>query len=1138
MTFLTRFFLFDPPADPALLLQGSSRPLLVAVSIGVAIGSSALALQMAALAGRAPSAALRRLALWLGTLSLGAGVWAMHFIGMLAFQICTPMHYRTWPTIASMVPSLGAALVALRLLAKPQVRALELLAGGALMGGGIGLMHYGGMAALDMDVQLRYDPSRFVLSILVAVVLAMLALWIRGGLGAQNRVPRRTAAIAASLVMGAAISGMHYTAMSAARFIGRPAAGFVADATQDQALALGIALVTLVIGGLAAAINAVLGFRQINATLRASRTALQTTLTEQQRTEAALAESEQQHRSLIANIPGVAFRSTYDRVTGAMRLDFVSEASESLTGWHSRDFQAGLVDYATLVHPDDRARVLDFAQRRIDANGTYRLEYRVRARDGAERWVSETGTLSRGHADGLERVDGIVLDITESKLRNVEFEGVVRALRRGVAVVEFDLRGIVVAVNDRFLALTGYAADELLGQSHALLTGPAATERMRAARDDHWQALRRGEYRTAELRMLRKDGRRLWVQGSYNPILDADGLPRRTLTFITDLTDRRAMEVDLREAKERAEQAAAAKSTFLANMSHEIRTPMNAVIGFSEVVLEGELVPLQREHVLTINRAARSLLALLNDILDTAKLDQGAIEPEARDFSLRELCADLVATLRLGAENKGLTLALDYPPELDEWFVGDALRIQQILLNLAGNAVKFTEQGRVTVSVRQREKGIAIAVEDTGIGIAAERLERIFEPFAQADASMTRRFGGTGLGTTISRQLAHRMGGTIEVASRLGEGSCFMLTLPLAAGRRPPAADAAGMPVLPPLRVLVADDMPQNLELLQLRLGRLGHHVRTVGNGREALDCMARETFDVALIDIHMPVLDGLEASRQRRRHEHANAAPHLPLIALTASALLEDRRAAALAGMDGVAAKPLMLDQLLREIARVLRITPDAATTNPAATPAARSQLPVVDWPGGAERWGDRRGHLQHLRRFLRETLAAWGPPLPAGQPASAEAVAHRLLGAAGNLGLARVALAARAVGRTPDLADAWDELRRALVEADADVAVAAARTGDLEAEDAPDAHAAAPAAGSTGPGDAPARALPGAAQFGLLALCLRRGELDEGLAHDVAAALPSPQRQAFESALAEFDLDRAADILDNQQGRQHESA
>lgn len=1121
MTFLTRFFLFDPPSDPALLLQGSSRPLLVAVSIGVAIGSSALALQMAALAGRAPSASLRRLALWLGAFSLGAGVWAMHFIGMLAFQICAPMRYRTWLTVASMMPSLGAALVALRLLARPHVKALELLSGGALMGGGIGLMHYGGMAALDMDVQLRYDAPRFALSIVVAVVLAMLALWIRAGLGAQSRVPRRTAAVVASLVMGAAISGMHYTAMSAARFIGRPAAGFVADATRDLALALGIALVTLVIGGLAAAINAVLGFRQINATLRASRTALQSTLTEQQRTEAALAESEKQHRSLIANIPGVAFRSTYDPARGAMTLDFVSEACESMTGWHSRDFQAGLVDYAALVHPDDRARVLNFAHRRLDAKGTYRLEYRIRAREGAERWLAETGTLSRGHADGLERVDGIVLDITESKLRNVEFEGVVRALRRGVAVVEFDMRGIVMAVNDRFLALTGYEAAELLGQSHALLTGPAVTERMRAARDDHWQALRRGEYRTAELRMVRKDGRRLWVQGSYNPILDADGLPRRTLTFITDLTERRAMEVDLREAKERAEQAAAAKSTFLANMSHEIRTPMNAIIGFSEVVLEGELAPQQRDHVHTINRAARSLLALLNDILDTAKLDHGAIELEARDFSLRELCADLVATLRLGAENKGLTLALDYPAELDEWFVGDALRIQQILLNLAGNAVKFTERGKVTVSVRQRDEGIAIAVADTGIGIEAGRLERIFEPFAQAEASMTRRFGGTGLGTTISRQLAHRMGGTIQVASRVGEGSCFMLTLPLPAGSRPPVADAAGLPLLPPLRVLVADDMPQNLELLQLRLGRLGHRVRTVDNGREALDCMARENFDVALVDIHMPVLDGLEASRRRRRHEHVNAAPRLPLIALTASALVEDRRAAALAGMDGVAAKPLQLEQLLREIARVLGITPDATAAIPAATSTTSSQLPVVDWHGGAERWGDRGVHLQQLRRFLHETLAAWGPPAPAGEPAGADAVAHRLLGAAGNLGLARVVLAAKAVGQAPDLAEAWEALRRALVEADADVAVAAARASGLDAEDV---------AGTP--------ELPDSGRIGRLAACLRRGELDEALARDAAAALPSLQRQAFESALAEFDLDCAAGILEDQQGRQHESA
>ncbi len=1089
---LDRFFLIDS-AGSGTLLPGEHDTSLVALSVLVAVLTSYMALQLAVKARQSPSHLLRVAALSAGALTLGAGVWAMHFIGMLAFQLCTEVRYDRLLTGLSFLPAMGAAWVALNVLAGRRSAGLRLLGGGVLMGAGIGLMHYSGMAAMQMSASLRYDPLWFAASILLAVVLAVLALWVRAGLAWRAWVPERLADLLAAVVMGAAISGMHYTAMRAARFIGVADLDPAAALEQHMGLALAIAVITLAVSALTAAVSAALRYRIVFRDLM--------------RSEQALAITEQQHRSLIANLPGVAVHALHDFGSGQTRLQFVSDAIESLAGWRAAELVQDPLGLDRVIHPDDQAIAGSQARQGKPVAGTYHLEYRILRRDGQVRWVSETGTITPIAGSAEARVDALVLDVTEARLRNAEFTGVLTAIRRALVVIEFDLDGQITHVNDNFLALVGYSAEELLGQHHRLLCLPAETATPEYA--EHWAALRRGEFRSGEYERVGKDGRHIWIQATYNPILDAAGKPQRVVKFVNDLTERHRLEQDLRCEKERAEQAAAAKSTFLANMSHEIRTPMNAIIGFTDVVLDGELPASSRQHMQTVQRSARALLGLLNDILDTAKLEHGAVELESRPFALRQLCQDVLSTLELSARRKGLVLALDLAPGLPEVFKGDPLRLRQVLLNLAGNAVKFTAEGGVSLTAERLPDGrLELSVLDTGIGIAPDRIERIFDPFAQADATMARRFGGTGLGTTIARQLVQLMGGEIGVESELGQGSRFWVRLPLAAmaGEATTFGALAGPTIkaLPPLRILIADDVPENLVLLELRLREQGHSVSTAADGEQALALMRQGGLDLALLDVQMPVMDGLQACRALREIEAAEGRPRLPVIALTASAMQGDRELTAAAGMDGFAVKPIDWPALLTEIARVLGLASGTSTAAPSSAPVADHGLPAGhDWSAGLARWGDAALLRNQLQRFLDETLKTW----PQGREDAA--LAHRLRGTLANLGLPDTEgqLAALEKGEHAVPETAWREQHARLI----------ALHTTLQA--GPAATMAAPTTPPAAPWNrSDAEALDAA---------LARGELPDALSQQLLQSLPTGERESLEAALMDFDFDAARATL-----------
>ena len=541
---------------------------------------------------------------------------------------------------------------------------------------------------------------------------------------------------------------------------------------------------------------------------------------------------------------------------------------------------------------------------------------------------------------------------------------------------------------------------------------------------------------------------------TVSPLFE-DGVLTGCVAVFHDITQHKRHEAELRQAKEQAEQASQARSSFLANMSHEIRTPLNAILGFTEALLDTPLNPQQQRQLTTVRQSGRTLLGLLNDILDTAKLEKGALQLEVRDFSLRQLCQQLVDMLSLEAGKKALSLYLDYPPEEPEFFQGDALRIHQVLLNLLTNAIKFTAIGSVTLHVRQGpEQWLHVQVQDTGIGMTAEQLSRVFTPFAQADASTTRRFGGTGLGTTITRQLVELMHGRLQVSSIPNQGTCFTVCLPLPPGQPVAATPMLTSVALPPLRILAVDDVPENLELLQLVLARDGHQVTLASGGQAALALLKAQAFDVVLLDLHMPDIDGFAVTTQWRAWQAQQGQAPTPVIALSASVLLQDRQQAFDVGMNGFAQKPLSVPCLQAEIARVLHLDTPAAPLAPllplapaAATGPAASAPPaaVCDEAAALALWGSRaqwQGALQRSMAQFPAVLAQLQALHAAAQMADVAALAHRWRGVAGNLQLPALAQALHAVessahqGHTLPAA-AWSALAQAWQQVQALLAV-----------------------------------------------------------------------------------------------------
>jgi len=471
--------------------------------------------------------------------------------------------------------------------------------------------------------------------------------------------------------------------------------------------------------------------------------------------------------------------------------------------------------------------------------------------------------------------------------------------------------------------------DDLAYGDRLLTVHPDDRERVAAIWDDQDT---RGESHQAEYRLNRPD-RLVWVTSTLRPTLGPDGEPRRGLGVMQNITDRKLAELALADAN-------AAKSTFLATMSHEIRTPLNGVLGMTQAMEAGDLDADQRGRLKIIRQSGEALLTILNDFLDLSKIEAGKLEIEEIAFDLEAVAESALAPFSAIAQAKGVRLHLDAAPARGA-YLGDPTRLRQILYNLTSNALKFTAQGEIALSVRPIPAGgFEVRVADTGIGIPAEKLASLFDSFTQVDASTARKFGGTGLGLSICRRLADLMGGAIAVESVIGEGSTFTLTLPLTRlgdALDEPVDTAARLPLaeLSKVRVLAAEDNEVNRLVLRTLLDQIGVDPHIVEDGVLAVEAWETGDWDVILMDVQMPNMDGADATRAIRAREAETGRARIPIIGLTANSMAHQIAEYSAAGMDAHVAKPIDAARLFQAIAEQFAAAPQPSSAG--FSPAAR---------------------------------------------------------------------------------------------------------------------------------------------------------------------------------------------------------
>jgi len=895
-------------------------------------------------------------------------------------------------------------------------------------------------------------------------------------------------------------------------------------------------------------------------------------VTDRKRFERVIQESEAKYRALVEDQSDLISLAQPDGLllfVNAAYAEFFLTTPEEMIG-------TNLFDY---VAESDKEALYAHWRRVVSQRAPIQGENRSRLPDGSTRWVLWTNRAILG-ADGAALIHSVGRDITERKQAEQALgESTQRYQslysRTPVMMHSIDSHGHLLNVSDQWLASLGYRLDEVIGRKSSEFLTPES--RLYAQTVVLPEFMRNGRISDISYQFVRKDGSIVDILLSAVAERDAAGNVARSLAVLTDVTERNRTQSALAlahsealRARADAENAARSKSEYLANMSHEIRTPMNAIMGLTRLALEADLTSRQAQYLQKIEGASAALLRVLNDILDYSKIEAGKLDIEAIPFNLEEKLQAMASLFLPAIEEKGLELFIHIDRKVPRSIVGDPLRLEQVLNNLVGNAVKFTERGEIHLSVsvdeRRRDRAIVrFSVRDTGIGLSPEQTENLFDAFEQADSSITRRFGGSGLGLTICRSLVELMGGAISVSSALGEGSVFTFTIDaqireehqdsrlldglrtlivddqetslavmqdmfdswhaqvttiadaasaLAEVKRAeqqgapfqlvildwrmpkisglelareirhshgspptiimvtahqreallaeagdlqldgvldkpvipsvlqeaiwkalypaskplyaqPAQDKDPYEILKPLvgaRVLLVEDNSLNQEVAAELLQKAGLQVDVAGSGAQAIEKMSSERFDIVLMDLHMPGMDGLQATRQIRKMSGGRT---IPIIAMSAAAMERDKAACFAAGMNGHVAKPIMVEQLFETLLgqmapRASRTTPVAgaqrhkASSTRVPLPSSPAVWDLPDIPGidSADAAKRLRGDATKYRKYLSIFLDQFGAmpekiddDLREGRTAQALAALHTIRGAAGNLAITRIA-------------------------------------------------------------------------------------------------------------------------------------
>ena len=657
--------------------------------------------------------------------------------------------------------------------------------------------------------------------------------------------------------------------------------------------------------------------------------ALQEDITKEKEAEKQIREFEGRFRKALEQVGDNAWEHNFK--TGKT---YFSNTSNLLPDFTTGEHVDNAAAWWSMVHPEDmhllKANDKDYLSGIRDSHS---IEYRLLTKEGQTRWVLDRGVVIERDEKRLPvRIAGTHTDITNRKqaeqslLANEEkYRSIIANMNLGLLEVNMD--EVIQYANNSFCEMSGYSLDELIGRKAAELFARGANTEIAETKNE----LRKDGISDAyEIGITNKRGEQKWWLISGAPRYDDHDNLVGSIGIHLDITAQKNLELELLDARESAEQSAAAKEIFLANMSHEIRTPMNAIIGMGRQLHRTSLNEQQHFYLGTINKAAEHLLVLINDILDISKIEAGKLNLEHIGFRPHDVIHHCIQVMEHKAEEKGLKLIKENSPSPATIFLGDPYRLTQILLNLLSNAIKFTDEGKVIISCLlqpeiDNRQLIILSVKDTGIGMDAEFLSNIFRKFTQAEQSTARKYGGTGLGMSISKQLTELMNGHIEVSSKKGEGTTITLTIPFTTGSEKDIRETKGKvidsSILWEKKILLVEDNEMNRLVATTLLENYGVLIEEVHNGAEAVQALKTRYYDLVLMDVQMPVLNGLDATKIIRQEINQ----FVPIIALTANAIKGEAEKCLKAGMNDYIAKPFEEEELINAIARWLGNKPES---------------------------------------------------------------------------------------------------------------------------------------------------------------------------------------------------------------------